>query len=416
MDPALTLRFRSPELSLFRRKSGTPLGDPRSTLFRRGVRAKAGLSSTSPSSPKTRLTVAAKKRPPIDGLSDELNAIASQSLDFAPARRRVRAAFTEVQQQLDHCLFKLAPPGIRTEEWYETNSNGLQIFCKSWLPKVGVQIKGAVCFCHGYGDTCTFFFEGIARHFASQGYAVYALDHPGFGLSDGLHGYISNFDDLVNNVIEQYTKIKGRPEVRGLPRFILGQSMGGAVTLKVHLKQPDAWDGVVLVAPMCKISDAVRPPEAVVKVLTLMSSILPKAKLFPQKDLAEVAFRDLKKRKMAVYNVICYDDQTRLQTASELLRATNDIESQVEKVSSPLLILHGAGDKLTDPSVSKFLYEKASSKDKTLKLYEGGYHCILEGESDEKIFMALNDIVSWLDSRCSLKQKTHSPGLESKFI
>lgn len=41
--------------------------------------------------------------------------------------------------------------------------------------------------------------------------------------------------------------------MRGLPRFILGQSMGGAVTLKVHLKQPDAWDGVVLVAPMCKV-------------------------------------------------------------------------------------------------------------------------------------------------------------------
>ncbi|KAL3731465.1 hypothetical protein ACJRO7_028357 [Eucalyptus globulus] len=413
MDPALTLGFRSPELSLFRLRSDSPpppLGDPRRALSRRAVRARLNLSSASPPpppppppSPRTRLTVAAKKKPPIDGLSDEMNAIASQRLDFAPARRRVRAAFAEVQRQLDHCLFKLAPAGIRTEEWYETNSNGLQIFCKSWLPKVGVRIKGAVCFCHGYGDTCTFFFEGIARHFASKGYAVYALDHPGFGLSDGLHGYISNFDELVDNVIEQYTKIKERPEVRGLPRFILGQSMGGAVTLKVHLKQPDAWDGVVLVAPMCKISDAVRPPEAVVKVLTFMSSVLPKAKLFPQKDLAELAFRESKKRKMAVYNVICYNDQTRLQTASELLRATDDIESQVEKVSSPLLILHGAGDKVTDPSVSKFLYEKASSKDKTLKLYEGGYHCILEGESDEKIFMALDDIVSWLDSRCSLK-------------
>ncbi|XP_056163295.1 caffeoylshikimate esterase isoform X4 [Syzygium oleosum] len=263
--------------------------------------------------------------------------------------------------------------------------------------------KGASCVHRGPATARSLLVQGIARRFASQGYAVYALDHPGFGLSDGLHGYISSFDELVDNVIEQYTKIKERPEVRGLPRFILGQSMGGAVTLKVHLKQPDEWDGVILVAPMCKISDAVRPPEAVVKMLTLMSSILPKAKLFPQKDLAELAFRDLKKRKMAVYNVICYNDQMRLQTASELLRATNDIEARVEKVSSPLLILHGAGDKVTDPSVSKFLYEKASSKDKTLKLYEGGYHCILEGESDEKIFMALDDIVLWLDSRCSPK-------------
>lgn len=147
----------------------------------------------------------------------------------------------------------------------------------------------------------------------------------------------------------------------------------------------------------------------------------------------------------AVYNVICYNDQTRLKTAFELLNATIDIEKQVGKVSflhisaslnllphlvgyyytlniltwneqsvitaklnqfivmqvsSPLLILHGAEDKVTDPSVSQFLYEKASSTDKTLKLYEEGYHCILEGEPDDRIFTVISDIISWLDARC----------------
>lgn len=46
----------------------------------------------------------------------------------------------------------------------------------------------------------------------------------------------------------------GRPELKGLPCFLLGQSMGGAVALKVHLKEPQAWDGIVLVAPMCRVS------------------------------------------------------------------------------------------------------------------------------------------------------------------
>lgn len=45
----------------------------------------------------------------------------------------------------------------------------------------------------------------------------------------------------------------GRSEVRGLPFFIMGESMGGAVTLKIHLKEPYKWDGVILVAPMCKV-------------------------------------------------------------------------------------------------------------------------------------------------------------------
>ncbi|CAJ2648429.1 unnamed protein product [Trifolium pratense] len=305
----------------------------------------------------TRLTVTAKRKPPIEGVSEELNNIACYNLDFAYSRRRVRSAFIEVHQQLDHCLFKDAPAGIRTEERYERNSRGLEIFCKSWMPEPGIPVKASVCFCHGYGDTCTFFFEGVARRIAASGYAVFAMDYPGFGLSEGLHGYIPNFDDLVDDVIEHYTQIKARPDMRELPRFLLGQSMGGAVSLKVHLKEPNNWDGVVLVAPMCK----------------------------------------------AVYNVICYEDNPRLSTGMELLRITKEIESKVEKVSAPLFILHGAADKVTDPLVSQFLYENASSKDKTLKLYENGYHCILEGEPDDRIYAIHDDIIAWLDSRCSIK-------------
>ncbi|KAG6626920.1 hypothetical protein CIPAW_15G086100 [Carya illinoinensis] len=344
MDLSQRLRFRPPELYLIPGKSISPIYFPGKQYLPIIPPSKTNLVTTL-STPRPHLVLKAKIRSPLEGVSDEMNAIAFQNLDFAPARRRVRLAFLEVQRQLDHCLFKMAPTGIRTEEWYERNSRGMEIFCKSWMPEPGVRIKGALFFCHGYGDTCTFFFEGIAKHIAASGYAVYALDHPGFGLSEGLHGYIPSFDELAYNVIENYSKIKGRPELRGLHCFLLGQSMGGAVALKVHLMEPHGWNGVILVAPMCKIAEDVKPPAPVLKVLTLMSKVMPKAKLFPQKDLAELAFRELRKRKMAAYNVISYNEQTRLKTAVELLKVTSEIEKQVEKVSSPLLILHGAADK-----------------------------------------------------------------------
>jgi len=38
-------------------------------------------------------------------------------------------------------------------------------------------------------------------------------------------------------------------------RFLLGESMGGAVVLLLARKKPDFWDGAVLVAPMCKVSN-----------------------------------------------------------------------------------------------------------------------------------------------------------------
>lgn len=343
---------------------------------------------------KRRIMAAAKLKFP--GISDELSEILDAKMDEAPARRRAREAFKDIQLNIDHILLKATCDGLKTEESYEVNSRGVEIFCKSWLPETS-QPKGLVCYCHGYGDTCTFFFEGTARKLASSGYGVFAMDYPGFGLSAGLHGYIPSFDRVVDDVIEHYSKVKEYPEFHTLPSFLFGQSLGGAVALKAHLKQPNAWSGAILVAPMCKIADDMVPPFLVKQILIGVANILPKHKLVPQKDLAEAAFRDLKNRELTKYNVIAYKDKPRLRTALELLKTTEGIESRLEKVSLPLLILHGENDTVTDPSVSKALYEKASSKDKKCILYKDAFHSLLEGEPDDMIIRVFADIISWLD-------------------
>ncbi|KAH7682612.1 2-acylglycerol O-acyltransferase protein [Dioscorea alata] len=335
-----------------------------------------------------------------EGVDEKLAKMVSEAnLDHASERRRIREMFKDIQLSIDHCLFKAQYSGVKTEEFYRVNSRGLEIFSRRWFPD-SLPMKALVCFCHGYGDTCTFFIEGIAKKLASSGYGVFAMDYPGFGLSEGLHGYIPSFDNLVDDVVEHYTKIKENPEYQGLPSFLFGQSMGGAVALKVHFKQPNAWDGAVLVAPMCKMAEDVVPSWPVQQILICMAKILPKGKLVPQKDLAEMAFKDVKKREQTSYNVIAYKDKPRLRTALEMLRTTQELENQLQEVSLPLLILHGEADIVTDPSVSKALYEKANSKDKKLCLYKDAYHSLLEGEPDEMIFQILDDIISWLDEHC----------------
>jgi len=76
----------------------------------------------------------------------------------------------------------------------------------------------------------------------------------------------------------------------------------------------------------------------------------------------------------------------------------------VAQVSLPLIVLHGEADLVTDPAVSKALYEKAKSQDKKLCLYKGAYHAILEGEPDETIFQVLDDIISWLDQHSTREE------------
>ncbi|KAJ0243615.1 Alpha/beta-Hydrolases superfamily protein [Hirschfeldia incana] len=328
--------------------------------------------------------------------NDELRRLKDVNMDEAPARRHVRDSLKGVQLNLDHILFKTPGDGIKTKESYEVNSRGVEIFSKSWLPEAS-RPRALVCFCHGYGDTCTFFFEGTARRLALSGYGVFAMDYPGFGLSEGLHGFIHSFDLLVEDVIEHYSNIKENPEFSSLPSFLFGQSMGGAVSLKIHFKQPNAWTGAVLVAPMCKIADDMVPPPVLKQILIGLASVLPKHKLVPQKDLAEASFRDVRKREMTPYNVICYSGKPRLRTAVEMLRTTQEIEQQLEKVCLPILILHGEADRVTDLSVSRELYEKAKSSDKKIVVYKDAYHSLLEGEPDEVILRVLSDIISWLD-------------------
>uniref|UniRef100_A0A803Q6I2 Serine aminopeptidase S33 domain-containing protein n=1 Tax=Cannabis sativa TaxID=3483 RepID=A0A803Q6I2_CANSA len=143
----------------------------------------------------------------LQGVDDEMQKLLDSNMDEAPARRRAREAFKDIQLGIDHILFKTPTDGLKMKESYERNSRGVEIFSKSWLPETSSP-KAIVCYCHGYGDTCTFFFEGLARKLALKGYGVFAMDYPGFGLSEGLHCYIPSFDQLVDDCIEHYTKVK----------------------------------------------------------------------------------------------------------------------------------------------------------------------------------------------------------------
>lgn len=109
MDSGLTLRFMPPELdfpfhnSLKNQLPVLGLAGPSNNVApKRTVLVPRGRRS---STHHRRLIVRAEIHSPIEGVSDDLNLIASRNLDFAYTRRKVRSAFTQVQLQLDHCLF-----------------------------------------------------------------------------------------------------------------------------------------------------------------------------------------------------------------------------------------------------------------------------------------------------------------------
>ncbi|MFS7926664.1 putative 2-acylglycerol O-acyltransferase [Helianthus anomalus] len=49
------------------------------------------------------------------------------------------------------------------------------------------------------------------------------------------------------------------------------------------------------------------------------------------------------------------------------------------------IVLHGDADAVTDLEVSKELFEKAKSEDKSLKVYGGVWHSLFSGEAMLKL-------------------------------
>lgn len=109
-----------------------------------------------------------------------------------------------------------------------------------------------------------------------------------------------------------------------------------------------------------------------------------------------------------------YQDKPRLKTALEVLRTSMEIEERLEEVRMPFFVMHGEADTVTDPEVSRALYERASSKDKTIKLYPEMWHALTSGEPDHNIDIVFRDIIAWLHKRSSHTPsgRPHDYGIE----
>jgi alpha-beta hydrolase superfamily lysophospholipase len=82
------------------------------------------------------------------------------------------------------------------------------------------------------------------------------------------------------------------------------------------------------------------------------------------------------------------------QTMAAMVRADERLKKEFPLITLPVFILHGTADKNTRPRGSQHFYDLAGSTDKTLKLYEGGFHDLLNDIDKE---LVIGDIKSWID-------------------
>jgi acylglycerol lipase len=271
---------------------------------------------------------------------------------------------------------------MREEEFM--GRGGTRLHMRHWRPEAP---RAVVVICHGVNShSGQYLWAG--EQLAAAGFAAYAYDHRGRGQSAGPRFYIDDVREYTEDLGTFIALAKSREP--GLKVFLLGHSAGGVVSCTWALDHQAEVDGFICESFAFEVP-APAPVLALVRLFARITPKLPVLKL-KMKDFT----RDAAALRALEADPLTLGEVQPARTVAALLEATDRMRKEFPTITLPLLIMHGTADKATLPSGSELFYERARSRNKTLKLYEGHFHDLLNDVDKEKV---MADVIAWIDAR-----------------
>lgn len=231
----------------------------------------------------------------------------------------------------------------------------------------------------------------VAEYLNNDHIGVVAADHYGHGRSSGKTGYIDSWDHLIEDTHHWIETTKAQyPDI---PHFLLGHSLGGLLAVSYLGKKRPVFQGVILLSAALKVKEDLSP--LLQKLAPLLAAIAPGLKTI--KLDATAVSRDPEVVEAYINDPNVYTGKVYAKTGNETLRTTKEIRATFSNFEWPVLILHGTGDRLTEPQGSQDFYDQIVSKDKTIKFYDGWYHELVNEPGHEQV---LEGIRLWISYRC----------------
>ncbi|HEY9773087.1 MAG TPA: alpha/beta fold hydrolase [Planktothrix sp.] len=248
-------------------------------------------------------------------------------------------------------------------------SKNVKVPCRSWIP---IERPKEVMLCvHGLGFSSKSYSE-FGRNMAGRGVAVYAVDVRGFGAwlqkRDGQVDFEACLADLEAAL---HSLRKAYP---GVPVFLVGESMGGAIALRETSRNPDLVDGL-----LCSVPSSDRYRKLSSELIVGMRYLEDKNK--PMDLDTEVVNRAtgnlaLRKAMKADPNNHMKLTPAELKQFNDFMKGNVDAAALIRK--TPTLMLAGFKDKLVKPEGTIDLFNELSCQDKLLMVVGDGEHLLLE--------------------------------------
>jgi alpha-beta hydrolase superfamily lysophospholipase len=90
-----------------------------------------------------------------------------------------------------------------------------------------------------------------------------------------------------------------------------------------------------------------------------------------------------------------YHGKLAARTVNELASAIAGFPDAVSRMTLPMLVMHGTGDRIVPPVATDMIEQRAASGDLTVIRYDGLYHELLNEPERDRV---AGDIANWLDA------------------
>lgn len=268
---------------------------------------------------------------------------------------------------------------------YHLNSfDDTRLFVQLWQPQQ--KPKAVICLVHGIGEHCSRYSDWVER-FVKEHYAVIGFDQRGHGLSAGKRGLISSYQDFMNDIdciLQEKDKLFG-----AIPSFLYGHSMGGGEVLSHFVSRNSNYNGVISTSPWL-ITQA-SPPKFIIPLVRLFNKIMPSFCLQTKFDSQMLSHDPEVVQKYNDDDLVHH--QVSLRLFIDAYDAGYKLINDPQKLNKPLLLMHGAGDQITDPHASKYFSENISNCC-TFKMWENAYHELHNEPCKNEVF---SFILNWME-------------------
>ncbi|AIO31109.1 lysophospholipase [Burkholderia cenocepacia] len=268
-------------------------------------------------------------------------------------------------------------------------ADGLELASYRWPAGDGASApRATVALVHGLAEHAGRY-AALAARLNAAGIAVLAVDLRGHGQSPGKRAWVERFDGYLDDA----DALVAEAARDNTPLFLMGHSMGGAIAALYAIERAPArgraFAGLVLSSP------ALAPGRDVPRWMLALSRFISRVwPTFPAIRIdAALLSRDPAVVAANRADPLVHHGAVPARTGAEILDAMARIERGRDTLRVPVLVYHGTEDKLTEPDGSRAFGAGVGSPDRTLTLYEGGFHETMNDLERDRVIDAL---IAWL--------------------